>query len=69
MEGRVILHFDFFSAEGGPGFDFVEGERKEKGGGVHTIGKEKGGLGWVFIWGEKRGGWGAEKGRASGFGL
>ena len=33
-EGRVVLHFDFFNAGDGPRFYFVEGERKEKGGGV-----------------------------------
>ena len=58
--------------------DFIEGERKEKGdfvmgscwwcGGVHTIGKERGGLDWVPFGGEVR--WvGAKKGGASGFKL
>ena len=36
-EGRVVLHFDFFSAGGGPKFDFFEGERKEKSGGWVSI--------------------------------
>ena len=66
----MVLHFDFFNAEGGPGFYFVEGERKEKGGGVHTIGKEKGGLGWVFdLGGRSEVGRARRRERASGFGL
>ena len=40
-EGRVVLHFDFFSAGGGPIFDFVGCLLKERG--------RKRAVGWVSI--------------------
>ena len=43
----MVLHFDFFSASNGPEFDFVEGERKEKGdGGGFPFGEKRGGFGF-----------------------
>ena len=45
-EGRVVFHFDFFNAEGGPRFDFIGVLLKE-------IGRKKA-VGWVSIWGEAR---------------
>ena len=32
MEGRVVLHFDFFNVVGGPGFYFLRVLLKERGG-------------------------------------
>ena len=45
-EGRVVLHFDFFSAGGGPRFDFIEFLLKNSG--------RKRAMGWVSIWGEAK---------------
>ena len=39
----MVLYFDFFSAGGGPGFDFVGFLLKERG--------RKRAMGWVSIWG------------------
>ena len=45
-EGRVVLHFEFFSAGGGSGFDCVGFLLKDRG--------RKRVVGWVSIWGEAR---------------
>ena len=51
----MVLHFDFFSALGGPGFDFVGFLLKEKG--------RKRAVWWVSIWGRSEVGeaWGREE--------